>query len=256
VKATKALEVVAMVLAIAALAAGRLEGLLVVLFLMATQSALFSPAKYGIVPELLPDLAISRANGLLEMSTFAAIVLGSALGGLMYAASRDTPAVIGIVLLAIAVVGLLLSLRIPRVPAARAAADMGVNPWAGLSHGFSRLRQDRALALAVLGVAYFWFLGALLQLLILLVGRQRMALDEIRIALMGAWLAIGIGAGSLAAGRLSGQKVELGLAPIGAFGMRSFALALALSSRRMRPSARRSSRWVSPEGSSSFPCTR
>jgi acyl-[acyl-carrier-protein]-phospholipid O-acyltransferase/long-chain-fatty-acid--[acyl-carrier-protein] ligase len=106
---------------------------------------------------------------------------------------------------------------------------MQPNPWAGLSHGFSRLRRDRTLALAVLGVAYFWFLGALLQLLILLVGKHTMALDDVRIAVMGAWLAVGIGAGSLAAGRLSGQKVELGLAPVGAFGMGACAIALSLA---------------------------
>nr|MBA2602439.1 hypothetical protein [Acidobacteriota bacterium] len=183
---TKGLEVCAMLLGIAALAAGRLDGLLVVLFLMGTQSALFSPAKYGIVPELLPDLGL-------------------------------------------AIWGFLVSFRIPHVPAAVNANRMQPNPWAGLSHGFSRLRRDRTLALAVLGVAYFWFLGALLQLLILLVGKHTMALDDVRIAVMGAWLAVGIGAGSLAAGRLSGQKVELGLAPVGAFGMGACAIALSLA---------------------------
>src|SRR5947207_9038798 len=63
---TKSLEVVAMTLAIFALSSGHLAPLLVVLFLMATQATFFSPAKYGIVPEMLPDAALSRANGLLE----------------------------------------------------------------------------------------------------------------------------------------------------------------------------------------------
>ena len=65
-----------MAVGIVAFMNGRLEWMLVVLFLIATQSAFFSPAKYGIVPEIVPERALSRANGLLEMSTFAAIVLG------------------------------------------------------------------------------------------------------------------------------------------------------------------------------------
>ena len=110
---TKALEIAAMVLAVPALLAGRIDLLLAVLFLMATQATFFSPAKYGIVPEMWPERDLSRANGLLEMSTFVAIVLGTSVGGVVFATWRDTPIVIGIVLLSIAIIGTLTSLRIP-----------------------------------------------------------------------------------------------------------------------------------------------
>ena len=78
-QATKAFEMVIMVLGILALLSGRIDGLLVVLFLLATQANFFSPAKYGILPEMLPESQLSRANGLLELTTYIAIVVEAAL---------------------------------------------------------------------------------------------------------------------------------------------------------------------------------
>ena len=137
--ATTVLEVVAMGVGVIAFAGGRLEWLLVVLFLIATQSAFFSPAKYGIVPEIVPEPALSRANGLLEMSTFAAIVLGSAAGTALYALWDERLATIGIALTAIAAVGAAVSIGIPHVGPARRAEPLRWNPWAGLSAGLTRL---------------------------------------------------------------------------------------------------------------------
>ena len=93
---TKSLEIVAMALALAAFLAGRLDMLLIVLFLMAAHSTFFSPAKYGIVPEIFPDEELSRANGLLEMTTFAAIVLGTAVGGELFERAQDRPLILGL----------------------------------------------------------------------------------------------------------------------------------------------------------------
>jgi acyl-[acyl-carrier-protein]-phospholipid O-acyltransferase/long-chain-fatty-acid--[acyl-carrier-protein] ligase len=76
---TKALEIVAMALGFVAFLSGRIDLMLGVLFLMALQSTFFSPAKYGILPEMFPDRDLSRANGLLEMTTFLAIILGTSI---------------------------------------------------------------------------------------------------------------------------------------------------------------------------------
>src|SRR4051794_37870168 len=81
---TKSLEIGAAVLALFAFTSGRLELTYAVLFLIAVQATFFSPAKYGILPEILPDRDLSRANGLLEMSTFVAIVAGTAIGGFLF----------------------------------------------------------------------------------------------------------------------------------------------------------------------------
>ena len=153
---------------------------------MAAQATFFSPAKYGIVPEVLPDAALSRANGLLEMSTFAAIVIGSTVGGLMYASWHHKPLLMGGTLLAIAVAGTWTSFGIPRGTGGRPELRVQLNPFAGLGNGMHELRKNRALLLAALGIGYFWFIGALLQLVILLAGKESMHLDDVRIALMGS----------------------------------------------------------------------
>ena len=103
-----------MLFGLAAFFTTRIEWMLVVLFLMALHSAIFSPAKYGIVPEMLPDRDLSRANALLEMSTFVAIVLGTAIGGFLFTAWKDEPWKMGLVTLAVAVAGFATSLKIPR----------------------------------------------------------------------------------------------------------------------------------------------
>ena len=227
---TKTLEIVAMALAVVGLVLGHLTLLLAVLFLMATQSTYFSPAKYGIVPEILPEEELSRANGLLEMSTFAAIVLGTAMGGELFERAEGQPAVIGLALVAIAVVGTWASFGIPRVPPARPGQRFAVNPWAEIGRGVARLWPDRTLWMTVVGLSFFWFLGALLQLALVPFGREVLGAGPAAASRLYTPLAVGIALGSLAAGRLSGSRIELGLVPLGAFGMALFSLVFAAAS--------------------------
>ena len=226
---TKSLEIVATALGLIAFLIGHLHLTYAVLFLFALQATFFSPAKYGILPEMLPDRDLSRANGILEMSTFVAIVVGVAAGGAMFDLWQDRLWLIGIIVMAIALIGTAVSFRIPRVRASAPGARIDFNPWRQIGLGLKRLRRDRVLSLTVAGISYFWFLGALLQLVIILFGTQVMHLNDRWVGVLTAFAAIGIGAGSMAAGRLSGDKVELGLAPIGSIGMGLFAIALAHS---------------------------
>ena len=226
---TKAFEIGAMGLGFFAFLSGRIELMLGVLFLMALQATFFSPAKYGILPELLPDKDLSRANGLLEMSTFLAILLGTSLGSMMFVAWKDRLGVIGLVLVVISIAGTLASLGIPKVPPAGTGKSFRLNPWAEILSGLRRLSDQRVLWLTVVGISYFWFLGALLQMDILLFGKEVMGLDDLWVGILGTCLAIGIGLGSLMAGRLSGDKVELGLVPLGSIGIGVFSLLLSSS---------------------------
>jgi acyl-[acyl-carrier-protein]-phospholipid O-acyltransferase/long-chain-fatty-acid--[acyl-carrier-protein] ligase len=226
---SKSLEIVAATLGLVAFLFGHLQLTYAVLFLIALQATFFSPAKYGILPEMLPDRDLSRANGVLEMSTFVAIVLGTAVGGYLFEALRAHLWLIGLMVVGVAVVGTATSFRIPRVPAAAPGQRIDRNPWGEIWTGMVSLRRDRVLWLTVIGISYFWFLGSLLQLVVILFGTEVMALSATWVGVLTSFAAIGIGVGSLAAGRLSGDKVELGLAPIGAIGMGVFAIALARS---------------------------
>ena len=219
-------EIVAAALGFVAFLFGHLQLTYAVLFLIALQATFFSPAKYGILPEILPDRDLSRANGVLEMSTFMAIVLGTAVGGYLFEALRAHLWIIGLLVVGVACVGTASSFRIPHVPAAAPGQRIDRNPWGEIWTGLGTLRRDRVLWLTVIGISYFWFLGSLLQLVVILFGTEVMGLSGAWVGVLTSFAAVGIGVGSLAAGRLSGDKVELGLAPIGAIGMGVFAIAL------------------------------
>lgn len=228
---TKAFEIVVMCVGMLALSLRSIDMLLVVLFLLAAQANFFSPAKYGILPEMLGEAQLTRANGLLELTTFAAIVLGTSAGSLLFARWKGDPLTLGGVLLAIAVAGSLTSLFIPKVPASGSRLPFQWNPFSEVWTGVKHIYRDRPLWLTVAGISYFWFAGALFQMAVILIGSESLHLSETRTGLLVTALAVGIGAGSIAAGWLSGDTVELGLVPVGAasLGLCSIGLSFAHS---------------------------
>ena len=217
--ASKSIEVVAMVLALVAFETGSVPLMLAIIFLMATHSTFFSPAKYSSLPELLPDQDLSRGNALIEMSTFVAIIVGTALGGFLFQHVGDRPGMLGAIEIGIALVGTLASFGIGRTPSPKHRAKFRWDPITDSFRAIMAVKRDRRLWLTVLGNSWFWFLGALLQIAIPLYGPQILHLDETQTSMLWAAVAIGIGIGSVAAGRLSGHKVELGLVPIGSIGI-------------------------------------
>lgn len=223
---TKSFEIIAMSLGLFAFLSGRIEFMLLVLFLMALQSTFFSPAKYGILPEMLAYKDLSRANGLLEMSTFLAIILGTSLGSVVFGLWRDRIELMGLAVVMIAVAGTMTSFGISKVPSSGAVKPFQVNPWAEIAIGLKRIYREKSLWLTSVGISYFWFLGALIHMTIILLGKEVMGLDDQWIGILVAFLAIGIGVGSLVAGRLSGDHIEPGLIPVGSIGMGLFSIFL------------------------------
>jgi len=182
--------------------------------LLAAQSAFFSPAKYGSVPELVPDDRLSRANGLLSLMTNAAIILGVGAAGLMLGIG---PVVLGLTMVGVAVLGLLSSLFIPHRP----AADPGlpVSPRTFTAH-VRVIRRMRGTPLLAATMAWCWFyaVGSLVLTLVPL-WRGPLGLSD---AAAGALLAapgVGIGIGGLIAGFASGRGIRAGYVPVGAAGM-------------------------------------
>ena len=227
--ATKSLEAGSMLLAVLALYLGRFDLMLLVLFLMALQSTLFSPAKYGVLPEMVADKDLSRANALIQMSTNLAIIAGTWIGGELLGVWRERTWLIGCLLTLVALIGFAASFGISKVPDPRSRKPFSLNPWSEILEGFRYLRKDKPLWLTVLGISYFWMLGALLQLDIILFARDLLQVTEEWSARLITFLGVGIALGSMAAGRLSGDKVELGLTPLGSIGMGFAGLWLASS---------------------------
>jgi len=227
--ATRALSIVVMLLGVAGLAKGNLAPLYTAIFLLGVAGALFGPAKYGLMPELLPHEDLSWGNGILELGTFLAIILGTAGSPFLAEAFRGHQEWSGVLLLGFAAAGLVASRGIPRVPAADPGKKFRFNFVGDLWSQLAEIRKDRVLFLAVLGNTYFWFLGALLQLNIVYYGAEVLGVSEVKTGILLAALALGVGAGSFAAGLLSGNKIEYGLIPLGCIGITVFAVALSLA---------------------------
>ncbi|HEY4089507.1 MAG TPA: MFS transporter [Bryobacteraceae bacterium] len=226
---TKALEIVTMAMGIAALVANSISLLLVVLFLLATQATFFSPAKYGILPEAVGETQISRANGLLELTTFVAIVVGTSFGSALFEHWKSQPLTLGLVMLGFAILGTLLCLHIPRVPPAGRVGKFRWNPFGEIAVGIRELKGRRPLTLTLLGISWFWFVGALFQLALVLEASEILHVKEAAAGLLFTALAIGIGVGSLMAGKISGSHIELGLVPAGSLIMGVFTAVVAMT---------------------------
>ena len=205
-----------MLAGLAALVTHRVELLLVVLFSLALQANFFSPAKYGILPELTAEAQLSRANGLVELTTFAAIVLGTTFGAFLNFTWSGEPGKMGGMLLAIAIVGALATLRIRHVAPAGSTEPFRWNPFHEVWLGVRRLGEERGLKRVVWGISYFWFAGSLIQMTALLAGAESLHAAGLQTGLVVAMLALGIGVGSIAAGTFSRNQIELGLVPVGA----------------------------------------
>jgi len=196
---------------------------LAAIFCMGVHSAIFSPAKYGLLPELLPEKRLSWGNGVLELGTFLAIILGTTVGTYLLAAFTGREAWSGVVLVALAAAGLVFSLGITRVPAADPARRFHANFLGDLSAQIRMMRADRVLWLACLGNMYFFFMAALVKTGIVDYGHDVLKADPVHTARLYNAMAVGIGLGSFAAGYLSGGKIEYGLVPLGALGLSIFA---------------------------------
>jgi acyl-[acyl-carrier-protein]-phospholipid O-acyltransferase / long-chain-fatty-acid--[acyl-carrier-protein] ligase len=202
--------------------------LLACVFLMGTHSAFFGPSKYGSLPELLPERKLSWGNGILELGTFVAIILGTAAAAILSQRLDGKQWVSGLILIGLAVVGFCTCLGITRVPAANPAKRFNANFPAEVWRQIRTMRGDRPLWLALIGNTYFQFLGALLLLNVFFYGANVLGVHETQISYLTVALALGIGLGSVSAGYLSGGKIEYGLVPLGAVGLSLFSSLLAL----------------------------
>ena len=226
---TKSFEILVMITGIGALLSHRIDLLLVVLFMLALQANFFSPAKYGVIPEMLPESQLARANGLLELSTFVAIVLGTSFGTWLFERWSGHPLNIGLLLLGIAIVASVISLRITYTAPSGSRAPFQWNPFGEIWSGTKGLWRRRSMWLTVVGISWFWFIGGLFQMSTLLIGKETLHVSETSVGLLVTSLAVGIGIGSIVAGRLSGDHVELGIVPLASALMGAFSIALGLT---------------------------
>lgn len=216
---TKILELVIMGLGVCAFAFQSKWGSYAILFLLATQSAIFGPSKYGIIPELVSPDKISRANGLMTSFTFFAIILGTFLASFLAQVTGRNFIVCTIFCTFIALVGLVTSFCIEYTPPAGSEKKMQAFFLKDIYQSLKIASQEISLLPAVLGTSYFLFVGAFTQLNMIPFSVQALGLSDIEGGYLFFLTALGIGVGSLVAGKISGRIIELGLVPLGALGI-------------------------------------
>jgi acyl-[acyl-carrier-protein]-phospholipid O-acyltransferase/long-chain-fatty-acid--[acyl-carrier-protein] ligase len=201
---------------------GYLVGLIAVLFLMGAQSAYFGPAKYGILPEMLRDSDLPLANGLVQMTTFLAIIFGTAVCGFFKNALGDSPrslALISAACVGIAVVGTFTSLLVRRTPIAAPGLRFRLQSLAVDPPTVQMLRRDRPLLAALGATVLFWFLGGACLPIVNTLGKEQLGLGDAVTSLLTASIGLGIAAGCAGAGLASRRRLRFGLVRGGAWGM-------------------------------------
>ena len=202
------------------------ELLLVALFLGGTQSALFGPVKYAILPQHLKDTELVGGNGLVETGTAIAILAGMMLGGWMVGHAEWGITAVAVTTMLISATGLGLSRLIPLSPAPEPGLRINWNPITETWRNFQFMRGNRTVFLSILGISWFWYFGATLVTQFPNLSRNILAADQHVVTLLLVVFSIGIGIGSLLCERLSGHKVEIGLVPFGSIGLTLFSLDL------------------------------
>jgi acyl-[acyl-carrier-protein]-phospholipid O-acyltransferase / long-chain-fatty-acid--[acyl-carrier-protein] ligase len=227
----KVAELLLMLAGAAALFAQPQGGILplTVLGLLGVQTALFMPAKYGILPEILPHERLSAGNGVLEMTSNVALLLGMVAAPLILKVVDHQTWLGGLILAGFALGGLLAAWTIPRVKAARAEGGLGTT----VRLAWSSIRADRVLQMALIGQILVWSLATLVPPPILPYGLKTLGLStwengKLLASMPLLALGIGVALGCLLAGKLSGAKVEYGLLPLGALGLTLSTLAFAV----------------------------
>jgi acyl-[acyl-carrier-protein]-phospholipid O-acyltransferase/long-chain-fatty-acid--[acyl-carrier-protein] ligase len=214
--ATKVLEIGVMCLGLTGFWLHSPPLLYATIFMMSTQSALFGPSKYGIVPELVDRDRLSQANGQLVMWTYLAVILGTAFAPWIGETLGRRYDLAQYVCVGVAVAGVGACLGIRRTPAA--GSTRGGTVWivSDVWRTMRTLRGDRHLLLAVLASAYFSLIGAYMQVNLIPYGMQHLGLTQEKSGYLFFLAALGIACGAALAGRLSGRNIEFGIVPLGA----------------------------------------
>lgn len=220
IRLVKIAEIAIMVLGAAGLYWRNLSLLLAALFLMGLHSTVFGPVKYSYLPQHLEPPEIIGGNGLVEMGTFLAILLGTLLGGFLIAEGSPVP--VAAAVLVLAVLGYLASRRVPHSPPAAPELAVNWNPFSETWRILCFLKEDRTVFLSVIGISWFWFLGAIYLSQFPVYAKEVLSGDEEVVTVLLALFSVGVGAGSLLCERLSGRKVEIGLVPFGSIGLTLF----------------------------------
>lgn len=226
IRYVKLFEIAAMMIAAVGFYTHHTTLLLVVLFLMGLHSTTFGPIKYAILPQALKPQELVGGNGLVEMGTQMAMLIGMVAGNSLMRIEGFGPVAASAATILVAVMGYFASRRIPPAPATAPDLVFNWNPVTETSRVLGITREDRKVFNAVLGISWFWFFGTVLIAQLPNYTRLNLGGDGSLYTFVLTLFSLGTGVGSLLCERMSGRRVEVGLVPLGAFGLTAFGVDL------------------------------
>ena len=229
IRRLKQLEVAVMVLAAYGFFTQHVGMLLGCIFLMGLQSTLFGPVKFAYLPQHLNERELMGGNGMVEMGTFVAILLGNVAGGLIIAMPGIGANAVGAVAVGLAVLGWLTAELIPPTPAQDPHLRINWNPFTETWRNLKLAHENVVVFRSLLGISWMWFFGAVFLSQFPNFAKNVLHGDEQVASLLLVVFSIGIGTGSLLCEVLSRRHVEIGLVPLGAIGMTVFSVDLYLA---------------------------
>ena len=227
----KTMEIVVMLLAGWGFWQQNVPVLLACIFLMGLQSTLFGPVKFAYLPQHLTEREITGGNGMVEMGTFVAILLGNVAGGLLIALPLVGPVYVAAACLALALLGRVCAQAVPVSPATDPALKINWNPFTETWRNLKLAHGNVVVFRSLLGISWMWFFGAVFLSNFPAFAHDVLRGDEQVASLLLVVFSVGIGAGALLCEVLSRRHVEIGLVPLGAIGMTVFSVDLYFASR-------------------------
>ena len=235
IRLVKNLEIAIMALAGWGFVQQNVPVLLACVLLMGLHSALFGPVKFAYLPQHLNERELTGGNGMVEMGTFVAILLGNVAGGLLIAVPEVGATYVAAACLGLAVLGRVLAQAVPTSPATDPALRINWNPLSETWRNLKLARGDVAVFRSLLGISWMWFFGAVFLSNFPAFARDVLHGDVQVASLLLVVFSLGIGVGALLCELLSHRHVEIGLVPLGAIGMTVFSVDLYLASSGLPP---------------------
>ena len=235
IRFVKALEIAIMALAGWGFVTANVPVLLACVFLMGLHSTLFGPVKFAYLPQHLNERELTGGNGMVEMGTFVAILLGNVAGGLLIGLPANGASLVAGACVGLAVIGWAVAQFIPASPSTDPQLRINWNPFTETWRNLSLARQNIVVFRSLLGISWMWFFGAVFLSQFPSFAKDVLHGDEQVASALLVVFSIGIGVGSLMCEMLSRRHVEIGLVPLGAIGMSVFAIDLYFASRSLSP---------------------
>ena len=236
IRFVKNLEIAIMLVAAGGFIAGNVPILLLCTFLMGVHSTLFGPVKFAYMPQVLSERELTGGNGMVEMGTFVAILLGNVAGGLLVAIPGIGHTTVAVACVLAALAGRAVAQFIPSVPATDPGLTINWNPFTETWRNLKLARQNIVVFRSLLGISWMWFFGAVFLSQFPSLAKEVLHGNEQVASLLLVVFSIGIGIGSLLCEVLSRRHVEIGLVPLGAIGMSVFSIDLYFAARSLPPS--------------------